>query len=55
MSPSGGGEPGGDLGEKINSAFGSYAEFRTQFAEAATTQFGSGWAWLVDDGSGLRS
>jgi Fe-Mn family superoxide dismutase len=53
MSPSGGGEPGGDLGEKINSAFGSYAEFRTQFADAATTQFGSGWAWLADDGSGL--
>ena len=42
MAPSGGGEPGGDLGEKINSAFGSYAEFRTQFADAATTQFGSG-------------
>ena len=46
MSPTGGGEPGGDLGEKINSAFGSYAEFRTQF--------GSGWAWLADDGSGLK-
>ena len=54
MSPTGGGEPGGDLGEKINSAFGSYAEFRTQFAEAATTTFGSGWAWLADDGSGLQ-
>ena len=54
MSPSGGGEPGGDLGEKINSAFGSYAEFRSQFADAATTQFGSGWAWLADDGSGLQ-
>ena len=54
MSPTGGGEPGGDLGEKINSAFGSYAEFRSQFADAATTQFGSGWAWLADDGSGLQ-
>ena len=34
--------------------FGSYDEFRTQFTEAATTQFGSGWAWLVDDGGRLE-
>jgi len=54
MAPGGGGEPTGDMAEKINSAFGSYAEFRTQFADAATTQFGSGWAWLADDGSGLK-
>jgi superoxide dismutase, Fe-Mn family len=54
MSPSGGGAPGGELGDKINSAFGSYDDFRSQFAEAATTQFGSGWAWLADDGSGLQ-
>jgi superoxide dismutase, Fe-Mn family len=54
MAPSGGGEPSGEVGEAINSAFGSYDAFRTAFAEAATTQFGSGWAWLVDDGSGLK-
>jgi len=54
MAPGGGGEPTGEVGEAINSAFGSYDAFRTQFAEAATTQFGSGWAWLVDDGSGLK-
>ena len=53
MAPGGGGEPSGDIAEKINSAFGSYADFRAQFADAATTQFGSGWAWLADDGSGL--
>jgi Fe-Mn family superoxide dismutase len=54
MAPGGGGEPTGDVAEKINSAFGSYADFRSQFADAATTQFGSGWAWLADDGSGLQ-
>jgi superoxide dismutase, Fe-Mn family len=54
MSPAGGGEPTGEAAEAINSAFGSYDAFRTAFAEAATTQFGSGWAWLVDDGSGLK-
>jgi Fe-Mn family superoxide dismutase len=55
MTPDGGGgEPTGDIGEAINSAFGSYGEFRTQFVEAAKTQFGSGWAWLADDGSGLK-
>ncbi len=53
MAPSGGGEPTGAGAEAINSAFGSYGDFRTKFAEAATTQFGSGWAWLVDDGSKL--
>jgi superoxide dismutase, Fe-Mn family len=54
MAPNGGGEPTGEVAEAINSAFGSYDAFRTAFAEAATTQFGSGWAWLVDDGSGLK-
>ena len=53
MSPTGGGAPGGDVGEAINSAFGSYDAFREEFTTAAKTQFGSGWAWLVDDGSGL--
>ena len=54
MSPSGGGAPSGAVADAINSAFGSYDDFRTKFAEAATTQFGSGWAWLVDNGSGLE-
>jgi len=53
MAPGGGGAPSGEVADKINSAFGSYDDFRTKFAEAATTQFGSGWAWLVDDGSKL--
>jgi Fe-Mn family superoxide dismutase len=47
----GGGEPSGELGGAINSAFGSFADFKTKFAHAATTRFGSGWAWLlVKDG-----
>ena len=53
MSPTGGGAPTGEVGDAINSAFGSYDAFATEFAEAAKTQFGSGWAWLVDDG-GLK-
>jgi len=53
MTPGGGGAPTGEVAEKIDAAFGSYDDFRTKFAEAATTQFGSGWAWLVDTGSGL--
>ena len=46
MKPAGGGEPGGELGDAIKSAFGSFADFKTQFAAAGTTRFGSGWAWL---------
>lgn len=46
MSPNGGGEPTGELKVAIESAFGSFAEFKAQFAKAAATQFGSGWAWL---------
>ncbi len=46
LSPNGGGEPSGDLSTAINSAFGSFADFKTKFAEAGTTRFGSGWAWL---------
>ena len=53
LSPTGGGEPTGAVADAIGSAFGSYDEFRKKFTEAATTQFGSGWAWLVDTGSGL--
>jgi len=54
MSPNGGGAPSGAVADAINGAFGSYDDFKAKFAEAATTQFGSGWAWLVDNGSGLE-
>jgi len=53
LTPGGGGAPTGEIGDKINSAFGSYEDFVTELSQAAITQFGSGWAWLVDDGSGL--
>lgn len=52
LSAQGGGEPTGVLAEAINSAFGSFAKFKEDFAKAATTRFGSGWAWLVVDKSG---
>jgi superoxide dismutase, Fe-Mn family len=54
MTPNGGGAPTGEVADAINSAFGSYEDFVAKFSEAATTQFGSGWAWLVDSGSGLE-
>ena len=46
MSPNGGGEPSGELADAINEAYGSFEEFKTAFANAAATRFGSGWAWL---------
>jgi len=54
MKPQGGGEPSGKVADAINGAFGSYANFREEFSKAAATQFGSGWAWLVADGSKLE-
>jgi Fe-Mn family superoxide dismutase len=53
LSPDGGGEPDGDLGGAIDSAFGSFSDFQEQLKNAGVNQFGSGWAWLVHDGSGL--
>jgi Fe-Mn family superoxide dismutase len=47
MGPNAGGEPTGALGEAVRRAFGDFATFRDQFANAGKTQFGSGWAWLV--------
>ena len=58
MTPDGGGAPSGEVADAINSAFGSYDDFAAKFAEefkaAATTQFGSGWAWLVLDNGKLK-
>jgi Fe-Mn family superoxide dismutase len=53
MSPDGGGEPDGDLASAIESAFGSFDDFKAKFKDAGVKRFGSGWAWLVHDGSGL--
>lgn len=46
LAPNAGGTPDGKLGEAINAAFGSFDAFKQTFATAATTRFGSGWAWL---------
>jgi Fe-Mn family superoxide dismutase len=53
MSPDGGGEPAGELATAIDSAFGSYTDLKTKIKEAGVNQFGSGWAWLVHDGTEL--
>ncbi len=52
MGPKAGGDPTGDIANAIKSAFGDFATFKTQFQDAAMKRFGSGWAWLVVDGSG---
>lgn len=52
MGPNKGGEPTGALADAINKAFGSFAAFKEEFTKAATTRFGSGWAWLVVDKDG---
>lgn len=52
MTPNAKGAPEGALADAINSTFGSFEEFKTQFTKAAATQFGSGWAWLVKTSTG---
>ena len=54
LRPNGGGAPTGAARKAVNAAFGSYENFRNEFVSAATTQFGSGWAWLVADKDTLR-
>jgi Fe-Mn family superoxide dismutase len=54
MKPKGGGKPTGDIGARIDQAFGGYDKFATDFQTAATTQFGSGWAWLVLEAGSLK-
>jgi Fe-Mn family superoxide dismutase len=54
MKPDGGGAPTGRLAERITAAFGSFGAFKTAFSEAAVTQFGSGWVWLVQEGNTLK-
>ena len=54
LSPKGGGEPPASLKQKIETAFGSVEVCKKELATAATTQFGSGWAWLVNDGDRLQ-
>jgi Fe-Mn family superoxide dismutase len=53
MGPDGGGEPEGELAQAIDDAFGGLDAFRKEFADAGVNRFGSGWAWLVHQGSGL--
>ncbi|MBM4163103.1 MAG: superoxide dismutase [Lentisphaerae bacterium] len=54
MKPNGGGAPTGKLAERITATFGSFDAFKAAFSEAALTQFGSGWAWLVQEGDTLK-
>jgi superoxide dismutase, Fe-Mn family len=52
LAPNAGGAPTGDLAAAIDSTFGSFDNFKAEFTKAATTRFGSGWAWLVVKGNG---
>jgi Fe-Mn family superoxide dismutase len=51
MAPNAGGEPSGALADAIRAAFGSFADFKTKFADAGVKRFGSGWAWLIKNAS----
>jgi len=53
MGPDGGGEPSGELGAAISDTFGSFADLQAQVNDAGVKRFGSGWSWLVWDGTGL--
>jgi Fe-Mn family superoxide dismutase len=55
MAPDAGGEPDGALANALGKAFGDFSKFKEQFTAAASARFGSGWAWLVSDGSGALS
>jgi Fe-Mn family superoxide dismutase len=54
MGPDGGGDPSGAIADAIDSAFGSFKEFREKFTTEATNHFGSGWAWLVSKSGNLE-
>ncbi|WP_254168843.1 superoxide dismutase [Chryseosolibacter histidini] len=54
MKPEAGGAPQGKVADAINGAFGSFDKFKEQFTQAATTRFGSGWAWLVNENGKLK-
>ena len=54
MGPNAGGAPSGDIADAISSAFGSFDAFKEKFNAAATTRFGSGWAWVIKSGNGIE-
>jgi len=54
MHPEGGGQPDGELRDALDDTFGDFATFGKRFTEAATSRFGSGWAWLVTGHDGLQ-